>query len=189
MDEWLLRGCDYVGSWLEFQMRLSRLPGCIAVVMHGDQIALERAYGSADLAAGEALTPRHRFRVASHSKSFTAAGIMKLREAGKLRLDDPIGEYVKDLHPQIAAASFSQILSHSAGIVRDGDDAGFFEDRHPFPTVDQLMADLQDPPVIEPNTRHKYSNHGFALLGLAIETITGEPYRTWIKREIIEAAA
>ena len=188
MDEWLLPACDYVRSWLEFQMRFSRLPGCIAVVMHRDQIALERAYGFADLAAGEPLTPRHRFRVASHSKSFTAAGIMKLREAGKLRLDDAIGEYVRGLHPQIAAATFSQILSHSAGIVRDGADAGFFEDRRPFPTVDQLMADLQDPPVIEPNTRHKYSNHGFGLLGVAIEAITGEQYRTWIKREIVDAA-
>jgi len=50
------------------------------------------------------------------------------------------------------------------------------------------MADLQDPPVIEPNTRHKYSNHGFGLLGVAIEAITGEQYRTWIKREIVDAA-
>src|SRR5262252_9325378 len=107
MEEWLSRACDYVGSWLEFQMRFSRLPlpGCIAVVMHRDQIALERAYGFADLAAGEPLTPRHRFRVASHSKSLTAAGIMKLREAGKLRLDDLIGEYVKGLHPQIGEAT------------------------------------------------------------------------------------
>ena len=188
MDEWLPGACDYIASWLEFQMRLSRLPGCIAVVMHRDQAAFERAYGSADLATGEALTPRHRFRIASHSKSFTAAGIMKLREAGKLRLDDPIGEYVKGLHPQIGEATISQLLSHSAGLIRDGADAGFFEDRRPFPKVDQLMADLQDPPVIEPNMRHKYSNHGFGLLGLAIEAVTGEPHRTWIKHEIIEAA-
>ena len=188
MDEWLPGACDYIASWLEFQMRLSRLPGCIAVVMHRDQAAFERAYGSADLATGEALTPRHRFRIASHSKSFTAAGIMKLREAGKLRLDDPIGEYVKGLHPQIGEATISQLLSHSAGLIRDGADAGFFEDRRPFPNVDQLMADLQDPPVIEPNMRHKYSNHGFGLLGLAIEAVTGEPHRTWIKHEIIEAA-
>ena len=61
MHEWLPGACDYIASWLEFQMRLSRLPGCIAVVMQRDQIALERAYGSADLAAGEPLTPRHRF--------------------------------------------------------------------------------------------------------------------------------
>ena len=185
MDEWLLGACDYIASWLEFQMRLSRLPGCIAVVMQRDQIAFERAYGSADLAAGEPLTPRHHFRIASHSKAFTASGIMKLREAGKLRLDDPIGEHVKDLHPRIGEATISQVLSHSAGSVRDGADAGYYEDRRPFPNVDQLMADLQDPPVIEPNTRHKYSNHGFALLGLVIEAITAEPYRAWVTREII----
>ena len=184
MDEWLPGACDYIASWLEFQMRLSRVPGCIAVVMHHDQTAFERAYGFADLGAGEPLTPRHRFRIASHSKSFTAAGIMKLREAGKLRLDDAVGEYVKGLHPQIGETTIGQLLSHSAGLIRDGADAGFFEDRRPFPTVDQLMADLQDPPVIEPNTRHKYSNHGFAVLGVAIEAITGEAYRTWIKREI-----
>jgi CubicO group peptidase (beta-lactamase class C family) len=188
MEEWVARACDYVGSWLEFQMRLSRLPGCIAVVVHRDQIAFERAYGSADLAASEALTLRHRFRIASHSKSFTAAGIMKLREARKLRLDDPIGQYVKGLHPQIGEATIGQILSHSAGIVRDGADAGYYEDRRPFPNVDQLMADLRDAPMIEPNTRFKYSNHGFGLLGLAIEAFTGEPYRTWIKREIVDAA-
>ena len=188
MEEWASRGCDYVGCWLEFQMRLSRLPGCIAVVMHRNQITFERAYGLADLDAGEPLTPRHRFRIASHSKSFTAAGIMKLREAGKLRLDDPIGEYVQGLHPRISEATIGQLLSHSAGLVRDGADAGCYEDRRPFPNVGQLMADLQDPPVIEPNTRHKYSNHGFALLGLVIEAITGEAYRTWIKREIVDAA-
>ena len=76
MDEWLPGACDYIASWLEFQMRLSRLPGCIAVVMQRDEIAFERAYGAADLAAGEPLTPRHRFRIASHSKAFTAGGIM-----------------------------------------------------------------------------------------------------------------
>jgi CubicO group peptidase (beta-lactamase class C family) len=188
MDEWLPGACDYIASWLEFQMRLSRLPGCIAVVTHYDQIVLERAYGFADLGADEPLTPRHRFRIASHSKSFTAAGIMKLREAGELHLDDAVSEYVKGLHPQIGEATIGQLLSHSSGLIRDGADAGFFEDRCPFPTVDQLMADLQDPPVIEPNTRHKYSNHGFGLLGLAIEAITGVPYRSWIKRKIIDAA-
>ena len=95
MDEWLSRACDYIASWLEFQMRVSQQPGCIIAVLYRDQIVLERAYGSADLAVGEPLTSRHRFRIASHSKSFTAAGITKLREGGKLRLDDPIGEYVK----------------------------------------------------------------------------------------------
>jgi CubicO group peptidase (beta-lactamase class C family) len=50
------------------------------------------------------------------------------------------------------------------------------------------MAELQSPPAIAPNTRFKYSNHGFGLLGLVVEAITGEPYRVWIEREIVDAA-
>ena len=188
MDAWLRSAADYISDWIEFQLTTSQQPGVIVAIAHRGEIVAEHAFGVADLDTGEKLTPRHRFRIASHSKSFTAAGIMKLREAGKLRLDDPIGEYVKGLHPQIGEATISQLLSHSAGLIRDGADAGFFEDRRPFPNVDQVMADLQDPPVIEPNMRHKYSNHGFGLLGLAIEAVTGEPHRTWIKHEIIEAA-
>jgi CubicO group peptidase (beta-lactamase class C family) len=188
MEEWLTRACDYLESWLEFQMRVFRQPGCITAVMHRDAIVFERAYGCANLATGEPLTPRHRFRIGSHSKSFTAAGIMKLHEDGKLHLDDPIDGYVKPLHPEIAQTTFGQLLSHSAGLVRDGSDAGYFQDRRPYPHADQLLADLQDPPVLESNTRFKYSNHAFGLLGLAIAAMTGEPYETWIKREIVDAA-
>jgi hypothetical protein len=49
------------------------------------------------------------------------------------------------------------------------------------------MAELKSPPAIEPNTRFKYSNHGFGLLGLVIEAVTGVPYRVWIEREIVDA--
>jgi CubicO group peptidase (beta-lactamase class C family) len=150
-------------------------------------VVAEYAFGHANLATGEKLTPRHRFRSASHSKSFTAAGIMKLRERRKLRLDDPVGQYVKGLHPQVAETTIAQILSHSAGLTRDGAASGQYSDRRPFLGAEELLADLKSPPTIEPNTRFKYSNHGFGLLGLVIEAITGEPYRVWIEREIVEA--
>ena len=68
-------------------MRTSEQPGCIVAIAHGGQVVLERAWGFADLTTGDPLTPRHRFRIASDSKSFTAAGLLKLREQGKLRLD------------------------------------------------------------------------------------------------------
>ena len=51
-----------------------------------------------------------------------------------------------------------------------------------------MFAELQQPTAIEPNTRFKYSNHGFGLLGLLIEAVAGEPYGGWIKREIIDDA-
>lgn len=187
MDKWLTAALDYIPQWLEFQLRLSEQPGCIVAIAERDNVVLERAFGLADMAKGEKLTPRHRFRIASHSKSFTAAGIMKLRERGRIKLDDAIGQYVTGLHRQVAEATIGQLLSHTAGIIRDGHDAGYFSDRRPFPTEAQLRQDLKLAPVIDANTRFKYSNHGYGLVGLAIEAITGEPYRGWIKREIVDA--
>ncbi|MCY4478520.1 MAG: serine hydrolase [Rhodospirillales bacterium] len=91
MDAWLKAAADYIPRWLEYQMRQSGQPGCVVALAHKGRVVLEKAFGVADVATGRALTPRHRLRVASHSKTFTAVGVMKLREAGLLRLDDPAG--------------------------------------------------------------------------------------------------
>jgi CubicO group peptidase (beta-lactamase class C family) len=188
MDDWLKPALDYIPQWLEYQMRESEQPGCVIAIVHKGRVVLERAFGYADIVSRAPLTPRHRFRVASHSKSFTAAGIMKLREAGKLGLDDRVGKHVEGLHPEIAAATIGQLLSHSAGIIRDGSDGGQWQDRRPFLDAAELRADLAAAPIIEPNTRFKYSNHGYGLAGLVIEAVTGTSYRSWIKHAIIDAA-
>lgn len=188
MDRWLSAALDYIPRWIEYQMRVTEQPGCVIAIAQRGTLVLEQAFGHADLARGTALTPRHRFRVASHSKSFTAAGVLKLREQGRLRLDDPVGRHVGGLHPRIASATLAHLLSHGAGVVRDGADAGQWSDRRPFLDEAALRADLAAGPVIEPNTRLKYSNHGYGLIGLAIEAVTGERYADWIAREIVAAA-
>lgn len=185
MEKWLGAALDYVPQWLEFQMRATEQPGCVVAIAEKGKLVFEAACGAADLAKGVKLTPRHRFRVASHSKSFTAAGIMKLREAGKLGLDDAVGRYVKGLHPAVAKATLSQLLSHSAGIIRDGHDSGQWVDRRGFLSATELRAELAERPVLDANTRFKYSNHGYGLIGFVIEAITGEPYAKWIQREIV----
>jgi CubicO group peptidase (beta-lactamase class C family) len=188
VEPWLQPAIGYIRNWIEFQLRVTQRPGCIVAIAYRGKVVAEYAFGHANLVTGEKLTPRHLFRIASHSKSFTAAGIMKLREQRKLRLDDPVGRYVKGLHPKVAETTIAQALSHSAGLTRDGVDSGQFIDRRPYLNAKELMAELQLPPAIEPNSRFKYSNHGFGLLGLLIEAITGEPYRIWIEREIVKTA-
>ena len=188
MEDWLGPALDYVPQWIEYQMRESEQPGCVIAVAHQGAVVFERAFGQANIVTRVALTPRHRFRVASHSKTFSAAGVLKLREEGKLSLDDRVGRYVENLHSAIAEATIAQLLSHSAGILRDGTDSGQWQDTRPFLDDAELRADLAAAPTIEANTRFKYSNHGFGLIGLVIEAITGSPYRDWIKRAIIEPA-
>lgn len=188
MDNWLRSAIDYIGSWIEFQLTTIQQPGVIVAFAHRGEVVAEHAFGLANLDTGERLTPRHRFRIASHSKSFTSAGIMKLREQRKIRLDDTIGQYVAGLHPHVADTTIVQMLSHSAGLTRDGADSGQFIDRRPYLDAKELLAELRLPTAIEPGTRFKYSNHGFGLIGLVIEAVTNEPYPDWIKREIIGPA-
>jgi CubicO group peptidase (beta-lactamase class C family) len=188
MEAWLAAAVAAVPRWIEFQMRATQQAGCIIAIAHRGALVLEAAFGAADLSTGEALTPRHRFRAASHTKSVTAAGILKLREAGRLRLDDPIGQHLPGLHPEAAAATIAQLLSHSAGLTRDGGDSGQFADRRPFLDTAEVLADLAEAPPIPAGSRFKYSNHGYALLGLLIERLTGEAWAGWIGREVIAAA-
>jgi len=188
LPAWLPPALDYVRQWLGYQMRASEQPGCAIAVVWRGQVVLDEAFGHADLGAGEALTPRHRHRVASHSKTFTAAAVMKLREQGRVSLDDPAGKYVAGLHPDIAKATVGQLLSHTAGVMRDGPDCAYWAGRAPFLDDAGLRAELAMAPAIEAGVRLKYSNHGFGLAGLIIEAITGEPYGVWVKREIVDVA-
>ena len=185
MDKWLAAALDYIPRWIEYQMRLTEQPGCVIAIASQGKLVLDAAFGSADLDRGLALTPRHRFRVASHSKTFTTAGVLKLREAGRMRLDERVGTYVRHLHPDVANVTIGQLLSHSAGLVRDGTDTGQWLDRRGFLTEAEIRADLEAGTTIDANTRFKYSNMGFAVVGMAIEAVTGERYVDWIAREII----
>ena len=188
MAAWLAPALAYIPQWFDYQITALGLPGASLAVAHDGRVALAHTIGVANLDTGEKLTPAHRFRVASHSKAFTAVAVMKLVEAGRLRLDDRAGQHVAGLHKDVARATIAQLLSHTAGITRDGDDIGQWSDRRPFLNEAELRAALAVAQPIPANTRMKYSNHGFGLAGLVIAAVTGESYNAWIAREIIAPA-
>jgi CubicO group peptidase (beta-lactamase class C family) len=188
MSDWLHPALAAAGRWLEYQQRASRLPGLQFAVAHRGQKVADTALGVRSRSSGEPLTSDTRHRVASHSKTFTAVGIMRLVESGRLRLDDKAGGYVTGLHADTAETTIAQLLTHTAGLTRDGDDAGQWQMRRPFHDATELRQALAESPVIGGNTRFKYSNHGFGLLGLIIERIAGEPYTDWIAREVVARA-
>src|SRR3954463_2653595 len=84
----------YLESWLDHQRRRARVPGVQAAVRVGDRLVLDTALGVAAGSTGEPLTPAPLFRIASHSKTFTATAVLQLVEAGRMRLDDPIERWV-----------------------------------------------------------------------------------------------
>jgi D-alanyl-D-alanine carboxypeptidase len=185
---WLASALDYTQDWLSFQVERYRQPGCAVAIAQASGLVAEYAFGQADLRTGQRMTPRHRFRIASHSKSFTASAVLLLREQGRLGLDDPIGRYVAGLHKDLAGARIAELLSHGAGVTRDGADSGQFQDLRPFLSRDELLDELSRPQPLEAGVQLKYSNHGYGLLGLMIEEVTGSPYADWMTRNILAPA-
>lgn len=170
----------YLEHWLEVQRRQARVPGVQAAIRVGGELVLSVALGSADLATGEPLTPAHRFRVASHSKTFTATLVLQLLESGALRLDDPLERWVPriiETAPALAAVTVRALLGHQGGVVRDGRDSDHWQLARPFPAdVDGLLGLAADGAVMGSDEHFKYSNVAYGLLGQVVEAAGGAPW-------------
>ena len=178
----------YLESWLEHQRLRLRVPGIQAAVRIGDRLVLDTALGVADVDTGAALTPGHLFRIASHSKTFTATAVLQLVEAGRMRLDDPISRWVPaTAGTGLAGVTVRELLGHQGGVVRDGRDNDHWQLLHPFPDTGELLRIATGEGVVfERNEHFKYSNIGYSLLGLAIEAVTGVGYGEHVRRAVVD---
>jgi CubicO group peptidase (beta-lactamase class C family) len=179
----------YYDRWLAFQQRYHRVPGIQAAVYAGDGVAFSAAYGLADVENDVPLTEQHLFRIASHSKTFTATAIFQLAEQGRLRLDDKAGQHVTELvGTALGERTIRELLAHAGGVTRDSVAADWWQLSGLFPDRDQLVAILRQDSsaVLAENDRFKYSNIGYGLLGLVIEAASGTPYNTFVQTGIVD---
>ena len=178
-----------VDRWLEYRTWHSRTPGAqVAIGLAGD-VLFSRAYGFADLTAQVPLREDHLFRIASHSKTFTATVVLQLVQSGRVRLDDAIGQHVPQLagDHQLGEIAVRELLEHTGGVLRDGLDADYWQFDRPFPEHDELLDLVRAGGVKSaPGERFAYSNLGYSLLGLLIEAATGVPYGQAVADRIVE---
>ena len=178
----------YVPSYLAVQQSHLPFVGAQVAVRRKGKLLLNHAVGVADLAAGTPLTVDHLFRIASHSKTFTAVACMQLVEQGRLRLDDPAGAHVPEIaNSPMGTVTVRELLAHGSGMTRDGDECDFWSLRRRFPDRAEVLATVRaHGKVLEPNEHFKYSNIGYALLGLVIEAASGLSYREYVREHIVD---
>ena len=178
----------YFEQWVALRRRIDAVPGVQVAIVHDGELIAEFAHGMADLEAGTPLTTRHLFRIASHSKTFTATAIMQLAERGALRLDDHVGRWVPELaDAPVGAVTVRELLAHAGGITRDGRAADHWQLAVPFPDVDGLLAiATDDAQILARNERFKYSNVGYSLLGLIVAAASGQTYEAYVGEQIID---
>ncbi len=186
---------QYADSWVALRRRTQQLPGVQLVVAVKGEVLVSSAHGYARLPGsdgpddtGDPLTERHLFRIASHSKTFTATAVMQLVERGAVRLDDTVGQHVPAIADSpVADRTLAELLAHGGGLVRDTHDSDFWQLHRPFLDADALVAACFDAADVLPaNQRFKYSNIGYGLLGLVIEAVTGQSYADYVRVNIVE---
>jgi CubicO group peptidase (beta-lactamase class C family) len=159
-----------------------RLPSLTAAVVRDGELVWETAVGVADVTAGREATPDTQYRLGSITKTFTAASIMQLRDAGKLDLEDTLDEHVEGA---AHAPSLRRLLSHTSGLQRETHDDAWLKAR--FADVPELLETLGEAEqVLPPGARFHYSNLAFALLGIAVERISGVPYAQYVHDNLLQ---
>jgi CubicO group peptidase (beta-lactamase class C family) len=158
------------------------VPSIAAAVLRDGELIWETAVGVADVEAGVEATPDTQYRIGSITKTFTAAAIMQLRDAGKLDLEDTL-----DRHVEGAAhtPTIRRLLSHASGLQRETHDDSWLTLR--FAQPDELLETLAQAELVLPSgARFHYSNLAFALLGIVVERVSGRPYMDYVRERLFE---
>src|SRR5882762_3533523 len=167
----------------------AHVPGAAWGIVIDGQLAHTGAAGVRDVAAKAPVDADTVFRIASMTKSFTAMAILKLRDEGKLALDDPAERHVPELKSLVYPTSDSpritirHLLSHSEGFPEDNP----WGDRQLSRTDDELSQMLRAgiPFSNAPGLAYEYSNYGFAILGRIVANVSRMRYSEYVSATIL----
>jgi len=168
-----------------------KLTGIAWVLLEEDGSVKPGAAGKRDMLSGRDFTIDTRFHVGSVTKSLLATGVLRLVTTGAVELDAPVSRY---LHLPIAnpwaegsAVTVRHLLDHTSGL----DDARLWQLFSERPQPDTPLEDAFPQPETmlkvrsRPGTRFSYSNMGYTLLGMVIETVTGERYEAYLDENLL----
>lgn len=165
------------------------VPGLVYGIVIDQDIVHIKTFGVRDRDTKDPVTADTVFRIASMTKSFTAAALLKLRDEGKLSLEDPVSKWIPEFatleYPtrDTAPIRVRQLVSHNAGFPEDNP----WGDRQLAVSDDTLTEWLKKglPFSTPPGTEYEYSNYGFALAGRVVAKASGMPYDQYIAKAIL----
>ena len=177
---------DSVDDYLKTEMAYRHLPGLSVAVVQNGNLVKSAGYGFADIASKTAATPTTAYGLGSCTKPITALAVLKLVEAGKVGLDEPILTYLSGLPPAWKGITVRQLLTHVSGLpnYRLRLDLNHLADYTRPDSVRKLVADA--PLDFAPGTRYEYSNTNYHLLAEIVEKVSGQSYSDFVQSQIFQ---
>ncbi len=160
------------------------VPGAAVLVVRHDSVLQKKTYGFADLDELRPVTSATNFRLASVTKQFTAAAVLLLAEEKKLSLDENIGKYFPELPVSAKEITIRHVLNHTSGII---DYEALIPDSQTVQVFDKDVLQLLRPAdsVYFPAGSHfRYSNSGYALLALLVESVSCSTFADFLQERI-----
>jgi D-alanyl-D-alanine carboxypeptidase len=165
-------------------MKQRGVPSASVAVVQGGKLVYTHAYGRAHLAPDKSATPEMRYSVGSISKQFTAAAILFLQEAGKLKLDDPVAKFVPGL-TRGDEVTIRQILSHTSGYQDYWPEDYLMKSMEPPTTAQEILDRWAKKPLdFDPGTQWQYSNTNYVIAGLIVEKVSGQKLMEFLGEHI-----
>jgi CubicO group peptidase (beta-lactamase class C family) len=171
-----------------------KVPGLAIAIIENGKVIVKKGYGFANVGLQKKVTTKDGFNIGSISKMFTAWGVLKLVETGKVSLDTPISTYLKSWKLPTSSFDTSKItirnvLNHSAGLTVHGYNG--YNSKKEVPTLINSLngtknTDEKVTLFAAPNTKWKYSGGGYSMLQLLIEDVSGISFEKFMKRNIFK---
>ena len=177
-----------INLWLPLKIRYDKTPGLSVGIIYKGKLAYANSFGYADLSKKKKVDEHTLYHIASISKTFTSVAIMQLVDNGKLRLDDKVAEHIawfkgKNKDKDSKNITIRQLLSHTAGLFRDGDTPHWATGKFP---KDLQQSFSSSSLTLENATGFKYTNYGFSILGLVIQKVSGLTYEEYVSEHILK---
>lgn len=180
---------DRLTAYVQACAQHLRFNGAV-LAKHEGQVLLARGVGLANFEHEVPVTPTTKFRIGSITKQFAAMLILQQVQAGKIKLEDPINQYLADPPEAWQPVTVHHLLCHTGGIFNFTDSPEYLvKQTHLGRPEKEVLAMFRDKPLrFAPGEKHEYSNSGYVLLGLILEKITGKKFEVVLKERILDPA-
>src|SRR5262245_55318569 len=158
-----------------------------AMVAKDGKVVFSKGYGMANAEWDIPNTPRTKFRLGSITKQFTAAAILLLQERGKLSVQDPVCKFIDNCPESWKEITIRHLLTHTGGVPNFTSFPDYRKTMMIPVTTESLVSRFKDRPLdFKPGERMSYSNSGYVALGHIIEKAAGEPYESFLQKNIFD---